>query len=533
MNMRKILCLFSLMWLTLLPTMAQMFAPQDLACEEERRRMDYPYYYCDCWFNSQQYDFPLKTQITDTVWFTATVSQLKQGLSAYWFSNSSVTIEVYAFCASKEPTISLTVGPNQMREMDVAKINSKLDEMPNVDVISTLTPRIRVYPNNGGSGTVYCYPYDAGPRSTCSQSLPMLPRMTFVCDTTNSVYELRPSYISSNGKGFIHWKQKRNLPCTITLHADSCDGAVLAQRSLSDSTRVFMLDDAMMRQMKNAGRSIFVEVEHADGFTGRVVYYNTIQTETFEADTTICQGQMIELPDTVLMETTIYRDTLWRAADTLSFSIFNLIVDTPVVQYDTLLLKSKDLPKIYRNQERIAKDGWGDYDFTIHYTDACDEHWKVHVEHLISRETQTVDTTLCEGRTYSIGGQTYKTETQITDSLWKDADTWLVRDITIHFTAPEMEYDTIMLTQKQISGDGFYYSVANTVITEFGDYEYEIKVKNQCTRLLTLTVLEELETGLIDETQRAPKADIYLDEQGVLYIRRDDQIFTILGNRIK
>lgn len=107
----------------------------------------------------------------------------------------------------------MTVGANRMHEMDVTEINSKLEEMGDMAELMSqaLTPRIKVYPN-GGTGTVYCYPYDQGPWSTCSDILPVIPRMTYVCDQATEVYELKPSRIASTGKGFIQWKQKRNQP---------------------------------------------------------------------------------------------------------------------------------------------------------------------------------------------------------------------------------------------------------------------------------------------------------------------------------
>ena len=121
----------------------------------------YPEHYCTCRNSSQAFSFPLITQVTDTMWFSSTVDDMKQGLSAYWFSDCSITFEVYAFCSSKTPTITMTVGANQMREMDIATINRKLDEMGDMaELLSqALTPRIKVYPN-GGTGTVYCYPYN-------------------------------------------------------------------------------------------------------------------------------------------------------------------------------------------------------------------------------------------------------------------------------------------------------------------------------------------------------------------------------------
>ena len=150
-----------------------------------------------------------------------------------------------------------------MREMDVAEINRKLDEMGNMaELLSqALTPRIKVYPN-GGTGTVYCYPYDQGPVSTCSDLLPVIPRVTYVCDQDTEVYELQPIKIASSGKAFIRWRQKRNLPGNIRLTTDSCNGPEIANVTLTDSTRVFIPDALQLKAAKIAGKSIFVHVTH-------------------------------------------------------------------------------------------------------------------------------------------------------------------------------------------------------------------------------------------------------------------------------
>ena len=188
-----------------------------------------PYYYDDCRNNSIPFAFPMERVIKDTMWFTATIDDIKQGISASWYSDVAVTMEIYAFCASKVPSFTLTVGANQMREMEAEKIQKKLDEMGDAAqaMAQTLTPHIRIYPHNKGQGTVYCYPYDQGPHSTCDTLLPVFVKKTNVCSSVDNVYELIPTRMSSYGRGFIVWKQKKNLPATIYITTDSCNGPVI------------------------------------------------------------------------------------------------------------------------------------------------------------------------------------------------------------------------------------------------------------------------------------------------------------------
>jgi hypothetical protein len=68
---------------------------------------------------------------------------------------------------------------------------------------------------------------------------------------------LQPSKISSQGIGFLQWKQKKNLPATIRLTKDSCNGPEISQFTLADSMRVHVLNAATMKALKNAGDSIY------------------------------------------------------------------------------------------------------------------------------------------------------------------------------------------------------------------------------------------------------------------------------------
>ena len=164
--------------------MPQAAHPWTNFCDSTMKILNLPHYSCMCKEFSTSFAFPLETEIKDTVWYTATINDLRQGICAYWFSSSSVTMEVFAFCSSKEPTFSLTVGPNQMRDIDSKMIEDKLNELSKQQQLmaETLTPHMRVYPLNGGSGRVYCYPYNQGPESKCDDPLPLRPGMTYVCE---------------------------------------------------------------------------------------------------------------------------------------------------------------------------------------------------------------------------------------------------------------------------------------------------------------------------------------------------------------
>lgn len=494
-----------------------------------------PYYYCDCYWNSSEFSLPLEMQVTDTMWYTSTVEDLKQGLAAYWFADCSITFEVYAFCNSKAPTIELTVGANQMREMDIATINRKLDEMGDQARIfsEVVKPRIRMYPN-GGTGKAYCYPYDQGPHSTCADPLPMIPRMTYVCDQTEEVYEIKPARISSTGESFFRWKQKNNLESTVWLTRGACDGMEIGRAVLSDSLRVFVPNATAMKAAKTANQSVFVHVTHDDGYVGRIYYHNVIKWDVQTIDTTLCQGVGLVLPDTVLYETTSYsNDTLWINADSLARTNYNLTIEIPETQYDTLRLKAKQTPYNYRNQ-MIPKNGWGDYDLTIHRGGRCDEHVLLHVIHDTVRSEQVIHDVVCVGKTKTYGDVTYSQDTVFRDSLWINDDTWAVRDITITFKEQDPEYDTIRVKPSEFTANGYWYGALGMMVKHYGDTLIVKTKKNTCTRWIYLTVLEAEEGISTDIREPAyPSAPCKYIRDGVLYIRRDGKEYDLLGRPIK
>lgn len=473
---------------------AQEQAPQQFQARCYGELPGSPYYYCDC-SNAEPFQFPLKVTVADTMWYSSTLNDMKQGLCAYWFSDCSITFEIYPFCTSTMPPIALTVGANQMREMSIETINKKLEAMGDQaeSLGQMLSPRIRVYPN-GGSGTVYCYPYDKGPASTCDSLLPVIPGMTYVCDRDTEVYELKPAKISSYGRGFIRWKQEKNQEGTIWLTEGSCNGTEIGRMQMSDSMHVYVLDSVKMKAAKNAGNSVFVHVAHDPSYVGRIMYRNTIKWDKQTIDTTICQGKGLKLADTILTQTTSYtKDTLWVKRDTLALTTFNLTVEAPTPQYDTLRLKSKQLPYTYRNNI-IPKEGWGDYDFTIREADKCDERYLLHVVHDYVTKNIQVDTTLCMGKTIKINNVTYSKDTVINDSIWTYAvkpystpDTYTIQHITLHFAEPDVEYDTISVLPSKMTNRGYWYSTLGVMVF-YGDTMIVKKKNNTCTRYIKLHV---------------------------------------------
>jgi len=392
-------------------------------CDSVQTILELPYYYCACDESSTAFSFPYEAEVSDTLWFTATMEDLRQGISAYWFANSSVTMEVYAFCTSKVPTITMTVGPNQMRDIDVEKINKKLDEMGEMAAAAEkMKPHIRVYPNNGGSGHVYCYPYDQGPHSTCEEPIPLRSGMTYVCDKEENAYRMEWSQIPSSGKAFVHWKQKKNKSCNIWLTLDSCTGPEIGRATLTDSIHVYQPDSAQLVEARKAKQPIWLHVKHAKNLTGRIYWYNN--------------------------------------------------------------------PKYAEPLEPIEKS-------------------------------------TCYGKTLSANSKTYKTDTAYADTLWVGRDTLQIQEISLTFTQPVLEYDTVFVAPGELS-KGYIYQ--GNILRTYNDTIVEIRKNNTCTRRVQVTVISTEGFDYIGSDNGHSRKII---QNGQLFIYIDDRKYNVLGQEIK
>ena len=484
-------------------------------CEADRVRLGYPYHYCKCHEEAVWFFYGIEAEITDTVWFWAEIDDLRQGISAYWFADCSVTMELYAYCTSKEPTISMTVGGNQMREKDMTEINRKLDEMGDMAQIlqNAVTPRLKVYPNKNssgvGSGYVYVYPYDEGPNSTCDDPLPVRAGMTYISSSEQDIYRLAPAQIPTSGKMCVQWKQKTNQPCTLNVRQGDCDGPIILTKQFADSTKLLYLDENAMKQHKSAKDTLYFEFNHASDITGRIMFRNNVKMLTDTIDSTFCQGKYVELLDTILRETTEYPDTVWVTKDTVRIHQYNLHVTLPDTIHDTLRVTSKQLPLLYKNQERINKGGYGNYEFLIHEKNGCDTYYFLNVEHKITYTSTIINQTLCKGKSYNYNGTVYTSNYDLQDSVWIDEDTRAWADIHIHFTEPTMEFDTVWVYPSVMnSATGYYYRPGNTYFHTFGTDTITVTKKNTCTRVISVTRMEE-EEPVIPCDPTDPTSDCY------------------------
>ena len=178
--------------------------------------------------------------------------------------------------------------------------------------------------------------------------------------------------------------------------------------------------------------------------------------------------------------------------------------ENPVTEYDTLVLDpfQTEMP-------------FGDTLLVIEAEDQCTRWIQRHVTFDDTPIVTTTDTTLCMGKTMTVGEVPYATDTVVSDSLWMEPGLWQITNYTIRFTEPEMEYDTITVTPEQM--------------IEAGDTLIVIEEENECTRW----IMRHVEVTEAIENTAAPSDGVYkymLD--GHLYIRREGKEYDLLGRPI-
>ena len=346
-------------------------------CDIIQKTFNYPYYYCECaQDNTVEFHFGLDTVITDTLWFSATVSELKHGMSAYWFSDKPVHLELYALCSSTQPTFTMNVGANTMRDIDVDFINNKLAEMGDLAELAetVVRPHLRVYPLKGGQGRVLAFAYDEGPHSTCEDIFPVKNGMTYITNHDEDIYAWLPADMRKDQQMFVQWQQKFNLPCEMEFLRGTCsDPELICKRTMSDSTKLFFPDTAIVNKAKAAGDTLFFRFRHNAEDVGRVRFRYNVKWMESEMDTTFCEGMTLELADTVLKETTDYSgDTVWRCLDTVDIYTYHVHVKQPKLKHDTLWIYKSDLPMYY--QKTYYVDRMGQHDVYIRRKNTCTKH---------------------------------------------------------------------------------------------------------------------------------------------------------------
>ena len=218
-------------------------------------------------------------------------------------------------------------------------------------------------------------------------------------------------------------------------------------------------------------------------------------------------------------------DSLYLDADTYQILTTNLWITVPEQQYDTLGLKTTDLPYTYRGQYEVTD--FGNHDVLISYPNTCDEHYQLLVLHDIDTLVYETDTLLCYGKVFVQDSIEYLVDTTLQTVSWLNADTLQIDVLNLYFaTLPDEIYETILLEPSELP-----YQYRDTIITTFGEYELLLYNEEGCQELVYLSVVEKKTTTDVDNTSIYDRPRLILRD-GVVYILRGTETFTLLGERI-
>lgn len=458
----------------------------------------HPDHYCDCKYNiSQLATLPFDVQVTDSIWFKASSNLFINGFTAYLYSDCDVNFDIYQNCISHTPLYSVTIPKNQARDVTAETINQKLEEAG--VSITSMALYLCIYPVGGTGGRLMCYPYNTGHNSTCEDMLSLLPGMTFVSSHENDVYEITSSSIPSSYAMYLQWNEENNLPCHLSITRGECNGTIIAEYDFVDENSRYYFDPALLIELNTSGESLYAHFSHDAAAAGRI-RLSEASTIDIPTDTTVCQGKALVLDNMIYTtDTTIIYDRQWQG-DQLAVYAYHLTIAEPELQYDTLFLKSSDLPMLYRNQFTIPANGFGDYDITIHQENTCDERYLLHVAHATQAIYSSADTTICQGRSFTYNGQKYTTDVTFIDSTWINADTLSIHTLNVYFAEPEIQYDTLLLKSYDLP---YRYRSQYTIPADgFGDYDFTLHFKNNCDERYLVHVAHDITTytNTIDTT---------------------------------
>ena len=234
---------------------------------------------------------------------------------------------------------------------------------------------------------------------------------------------------------------------------------------------------------------------HVDGECDeryQLTVLHDIDTTYQTLDTTLCQGKTYLYNGVEYTTDITLIDTLQLDADTYQILTIHVAFTAPDIQLDTISLKTTDLPYTYREQYTV--ETFGDYDLTIHVDGACDERYLLHVSHAIDTLTQSLDTTLCQGKTYLYNGVEYTTDTTLIDTLQLDADTYQILTIQVAFTAPDLQLDTLSLKTTDLP----YTYREQYVVEDFGEHDVLIHTSGTCDERYLLSVLHNIDTLVLE-----------------------------------
>ena len=237
-------------------------------CEWIRKISGLPTHYCYCLEESHTFAFPLDIRITEPVWYTATLGDVKQGITAYLYADCEVKIDIYSLCSSDNAMYSYTLSPNQTRDINSDAIENKLASMGIEDISDNTPVHLEIYPVGGTGGRVICMPYDQGFHSTCSDCLAIFPEMTIVSSHADDVFYLDPAYIPTDRGLAVSWQGSDATACHLRITRATCDGELLAEADIA--AEPYDISINLLERARVDGERLYFHFSHDASTVGRI-----------------------------------------------------------------------------------------------------------------------------------------------------------------------------------------------------------------------------------------------------------------------
>ena len=462
-----------------------LFADIPSDCEERREKNGWPSYYCECNYNYHDFSLPIDMHVSDTVWFRAYLSDIIRGMSAYLHSDCDFQFNIYTRCSVHEPNHTAIFSQNKTSTLDADFITQKLIEMGYDPDGVNARFYLSISPINGMGGRIICTPIDQGFHSTCADALHLFPEMSILSSHTDDVYVIDPSDIPAGEDVLVRWQQTESQPCRLRVTRGSCNGELISDVVLASADDLYRLPAYLLDEAWGNEEVFYLHFSHDAAAAG------TISLRTEEAvitytpvaiDTTICQGLGLQLPDTLLTESTVYVDTVQQTLTSFQVLTYNLTILEPEMQHETVVA----CESYEWNGDTYTASG--DYVYTTTAANGCDS---IVTLHLTINQPKEAEETIAACNSYQWNGKTYTTSGDYvyTTTTVNGCDSVVTLHLTINYSGESEE--TVMACDS--------YEWNGKTYTESGDYIYTTTTVHGCdsVAILYLTI-EKSET--VEET---------------------------------
>ena len=478
MNRIFILSLVFLLNIPLVNVSAEI--PDD--CAAKREQNGWPSYYCDCKYNYQSFALPIDMYINDTVWFRARLSKISEGMSAYLHSDCDFHFAVYNQCTNTEARYTATFVQNHTTTLDASTIKQKLEDLGYGDVDANFY--LCIYPVNGMGGRIICHPTDKGIHSTCSDALHLFPDMNILSSNADDVYIIDPSDIPAGEDVCVRWQSATNTPCHLRVTRGTCDGKTIAEMDFRSQEDLYRLSSWLLDDAWNSEEVFYLHFSHDAKTSGTIsLYSELVEYVDIITDTAVCRTQGLQLPDTLLTESTVYPyDTIQYAAGVYHILKYRVTILESKSHYETV----EACDSYTWNGETYTKSG--DYVYTTTATNGCDS---IVTLHLTINQSVATEETVFACDSYEWNGATYTTSGDYTYTTATANGCDSV--VTLHLTI----YQSETAEETVVACDSYEWN--GTIYTESGDYTYFSAADNGCDRIVTLRLtIHQSET--VEET---------------------------------